>query len=242
MVKDGAGKEIVSRRPDTFAALMDLEDIDTDTLKKDARYANPNQRLFYSRKWSDMAPRSLQTNSLKFNYPLCAVQPFAVDVDVKKPYSGIRLSLIVMDQHPDKLTASDGHTPYGSVRTFEQLEADMTSIFENVALEWLGKWALYESSSTYTWSPTPIAGAVVKWRMKDAMLTGSVEGTFYRDVGVDKVAGIQGFVSLKMPRLDCYLPVGAGRRVAFDYGTGTETPHRPDGLPGGGDEHETATT
>lgn len=225
---DGAGREIQCKRPQTFAALASFDDIDVDTLKKDARYADRDQHLFYSREWKEYGPYGNQISGLKFKYPLHAVQPFSNETKISTPFIHVRMSVTTMDQRPEKLTPTSGYE-YQSHRTFEQLEADVTSIHESILLEWIKKWVLYEVGMELIWSPTKILGGKVKWKMKDAMLTDGVEGAFYRDVGIDRVSGMQGFINLKFPRLSCYKE---SERPDFVYPAEVHESRRPDGLKG----------
>jgi hypothetical protein len=231
-VTDGAGLEMSNKRPQTFAALTDINDIEVDTLKKDARYADQDKHLFYSRLWSDQYSNRQQTGSLQFKYPLVAIQPASTSPQVKDPYTNVRISLAVLDQHPDKLNVSSRGNAYASTRTFEELEADLNNILENTIREWLGRWAAYiDSAGTITWSPVPLAGEKVLWKMRDAILSDGSECLFYADIGVDRVAAVQTVLTLKMRNLSCYLPSGQGGAVSFDYTQGAPSPRMPDQTP-----------
>lgn len=228
-VYDGAGRYLPGRRPETFAALGDLDDIEADHLKKDHRYADPAGHLFFSRAWAGTV-RPHQPGTVKFDYPLVAVQPFDYNLQFGrgKQDNHLRISLVAMGQMADQ----NDH------RTVEEVEADLTTIWESVVRELIDGWAAYETPDGLMWSPVPIPGRAV-WKMKNALVEDAVQGTFYRDVGIDRVSGVQGFLTLRMPSFRCYRPQGG---AAFDYGIIDTSPVRPDGLPGGGEEAETATT
>lgn len=236
VVTDGAGKLIKHKRPDTFAAIMSTSDIDKSTLGKSNRYADPNEHIFYSRKWAERGARRQQTGSIGFDYPLTAVETQSVTIYAKhkkRGTFGVRFSLLVMDQHPSK----------GDPRTVEQLEADLTAMFDQTIREWVGNWGAYKlADGTVQWSPMAIVDARPVKMISDCLSTDGIEGRYFHDAGVDQVAAVQGFISLELPRLDCYLPAGEGGPVAFDYGFSTDSPRRPDGLLGNSDEQETPTT
>lgn len=232
-VTDGAGKPIKYKRPGAFAALVDAQtDINKTALGKSNKYADPNEHLFYSRKWSGQGSRRQQTSTLAFDYPLVAVETQDATTYIKTGKTGLRVSLIVFDQQPGK----DDH------RTTEQLEADMTAIFDQTVREWLGRWGCYQlPDGTIQWSPVKIDDARPVKMMRDCLRADGVKGSYFHDAGVDMTAAVQGFIDLEMPRIDCYLPSGQGGPVAFDYDYGVESPRRPDGLPGNPNEQETLT-
>ena len=235
---DAAGQEIMGTRPDTFAALGSLDDINTSTLDKDGRYADPDQHLFYSREWSEQNPgHYLQTEAVSFQYPLLAIEPQRFTVPLGKgkdaQFTELRFSLAVMDVLPGKLV-SDGprSTAAARQRTVEELEADLSSMFETVIGE-LGKWGAWlGGDGRYSWSPMPVAGGRLTLPMRETYTASSVEATFYRDFGVDRISGVQGFLTVRMPRLICYLPTGAqGLPINFEYPVTppVPTPRYPDG-------------
>ena len=112
----------------------------------------------------------------------------------------------------------------------EEFEAELTTMFETTLRE-LIKWSAFTATNgRVIWSPVKVDGARPLFEMRLAPLTKSIESTFYRDFGIDQVSGVQGFVGLRMPRLNCYLPMGTtGSPVGFEYPAFIPSPRLPDG-------------
>lgn len=239
-VKDAAGKVLKGKSPETFAALMSIDDINGNTLHKNQKYATPDQHLFYSRSWTSDSGRSAgkqyQAGEIKFDYPLTAIEADDFSPRIRKAQNNLRFSFFVMDQHPGKVTYSNADS-YANNRTFEELEADLTTIFTHVVRHVLRDWSLYLLPDGFMyWSGKKSvdmpAGAKLKFKLSDGLAVDDIRGRFFRNAGSDVVAGVQSYFDLTMPELICYTSTGSGDRIEFLYPEEQVEPRQPEGHPG----------
>lgn len=120
------GKPIRCLRPNTFAVMNSMSDIDANNLLKTSKYFD--KKYFFSRKWEDS---HFQGASVVFDYPLigCAIDTtqFAVKGRSKQCY---RLNFFVLDQKAG-YCSDCGEGDYCNVRTIEQTYEDLNTILRN---------------------------------------------------------------------------------------------------------------
>lgn len=144
-------------RPNTFAMLNSLDDLNTDNLLKDGRYINNDIWVFFSRVWQ----QNKNAGNVSFKYPMIGVT--VSRIELASDYIGndeMRLNIYVLDQMPSAFEVKEKDVK--STQTVESLIQDLKYM--------LGMFIKQLSRFVYGWYD-PGTGQIDGWYNLDYILS-----------------------------------------------------------------------
>jgi len=190
------GPESTCRRPNTFAVLTDIADLNTGNLLK----ASPRYQqlpVFYSRKWENAG---FAPSALAFDYPLLAVVPQSYTAVAKDRYLDWTLDIALIDQN----AYPKGGASYCENRTYEEHMTDCRVMLMrclNQARRF-SVWANEASGQRQVLPPGATAPSPwIELELVDDLISPRITLQYIRDAYQDNLSGL--FGSLTVSLEDC---------------------------------------
>ena len=190
------GGDLLCSRPNTFAVLSDLTDLNAENLLK----SSPRYRelpYFYSRKWE---LSGFDPAKVGFEYPVFAVVPQSFQFSNRNDDAVMSIDVAILDQNAYPAPCAG----YCMNRTYEEHMHDCRVMLRRV-LDHVQRYMIYQSADRrigyYPKDEMPegewefIAGV-------DALINRNWQAQYIRDVFQDNVSGM--FGQLQVTITDCY--------------------------------------
>lgn len=214
---DDDGSEAKCLRPQAFAVLEKLSDLDADNLNKSSpKYAGAS--YFFSHKFEDAGRDPAQ---MSFDYPLFAMayNPMQFGIKSRRKEHRYRYNIGIFDQNePDKVN----QLSYCTNRTMEQQSHDLKQMILNVLSE-MANWSYAYNSTTGHQGLFPSAsipeGYTFIHEANELIATETIEAEYIRNGYSDKVSAVFASIEFIVPRCE---PV-----LSFHYSSAT-TFYNPD--------------
>lgn len=207
------------KRPNTFAVLNDLSDLNADNLLKTSpRYKDLG--ILFSRGFQR---QGFSVPSFKSEYPIIALVQDEVTTTLSKGVSEYAFSLAVFDQnsYPDSQSGA-----YEENRTLEEQASDMFGILFAFLAE-LDDAQIYDASGTpivaFPGDSPPVEASF----MMDVRVVNAFSARYIRDYGVDNVSGVFTQIRITLPK--CAF---SGPSENFDYTVELPSNYLPDNCEG----------
>lgn len=197
---DGSGTEAKCLRPQSFAVLEKLSDLDADNLNKSSpKYASAS--YFFSHRFEDAGRDPAQ---MGFDYPLFAMayNPMQFALKARRSEHRYRYSIGVFDQNePDKKE----YLSYCSNRTMEQQSHDLKQMLLNVLAE-LKNWAYCYATATRQQGLFPTSaippGFTIVHEAIDLVANETMEAEYIRNAYSDKLSAVFASIEFIVPRCE----------------------------------------
>lgn len=178
------------QRPNTFAVVNDISDINADNLLKTSpRYRDIG--IFFSRSFQR---GGFSVPSIKIDYPAILVVEDQTTMNLHNRKSKMRFSVAVLDQN--SYPGATGN--YCENRTMEEQSEDMLFIL----IRWLSElndFSLYDTDNSMVFfhaleSERPADGFIVNMGIPK-----EVESRYIRNFGTDNVSGVFATIEITLP-------------------------------------------
>lgn len=197
---DGNGREAKCQRPQAFAVLEKLSDLDADNLNKSSpKYASAP--YFFSHRFEDAGRDPAQ---MAYDYPLLALayNPMQFNLRGRRKEHRYRYNIAVFDQNePDKSSAVE----YCTNRTMEQQSHDLKQILLNVLNE-LNNWSFCQhetngATGLFVTAAIP-SGYIVVHSAFELINSDEIEAEYIRNAYSDKVSAVFANIEFSIPRCE----------------------------------------
>lgn len=191
------GPDVICSRPNTFAVLTDLQDLNMENLGK----SSPRYRelpFFFSRKWER---EGLAPGALGFEYPILAVVPQRYEFAKNNSYATFEIDIAILDQN----AYPKGCGSYCESRTYEEHMRDCRIILRNI-IEQVRRYTIWHNDTTGENIARHDSDIFPddEWEEKDkvaSLLSAEFTAQYIRDVFLDNVSGL--FGSIRVSIYDC---------------------------------------